>query len=71
MITRAQAEALLTLAEALEVCEREGWGIGAWAAGGYGHLDTCRLDDGNPDKFLSSVDVRLTVSELVPKSIGS
>lgn len=63
MLTRAQAEALLTLAESLEACERQGLEL---------------LPDGNtsifygPQKWidiewLKGVDVRLAVNALILK----
>lgn len=70
MITRAQAEALLTLAEALEACERLGWHIGASMRQGCGIVELTRLDS-CLDTELTALDIRLQVSELVPKSIGS
>lgn len=39
MIRRAQAEALLKLAEALEACELVGVKTGAWMAQGCGLID--------------------------------
>jgi len=68
MITRAQAEALLTLAEALEACAtvdvlvRPGTRV-VWVA--LPDEDVA-LEDG-----FTGMSVRLLVSKLVPKSIGS
>lgn len=80
MITRAQAEALLTLAEALEACERVGWYVGASMRQGCGIVELSP-DEADLDTTLTSVDVRLQLSDLLPiqvplsdvapKSIGS
>lgn len=67
MITRAQAEALLTLAESLEACERLGIDL---------HLpqtacDSASIDIGDQVEFVDdfkSVTVRLAVNALIPKS---
>lgn len=71
MITRAQAEALLTLAEALEACERQGvtLAVDKVAPGvtiAYG------ANWGHPlGHDFTPVAIRLALSELVPKSTGS
>lgn len=70
MITRAQAEALLTLAESLEACERLGvelsvpgrWEMSLWISGDAFNLDL------NEQSELSGKVVRLAVSDLAPKS---
>lgn len=75
MITRAQAEALLTLAEALERCGEQGMliqvpgrcnvvlrGMTSLPVSLNLNYDACTL---------SAVDLRLLVSELTPKHIGS
>jgi hypothetical protein len=70
MITRAQAEALLTLAEALEACERQELGL---AADQFGNI-WLRATDPFNDVTLPAVDgmsVRLAVNALVPKHTGS
>lgn len=66
MITRAQAEALLTLAESLEACERL-------------DLVVTESDDGMriessgavllwvPAVYANSVQLRLAISKLIPK----
>lgn len=63
MITRAQAEALLTLAESLEACERVGMSFSMDDAGlfvsGIGLLENL----GKP----SGMSVRLAVEALIPK----
>jgi hypothetical protein len=69
MITRAQAEALLTLAESLEACER--FGIELCVPG----RDEMVLIVGDcPENLdlhnggLTSVSIRLAVNALIPKS---
>lgn len=67
MITRAQAEALLTLAEALEACERTGVSIEPANSSFsifYGNKYTETRD-------LTGMSVRLAVNALVPKHTGS
>lgn len=70
MITRAQAEALLTLAESLEACEREGVEINV------GCMFNLELDFKDTGKTfaqinqLSGMDLRLVVSLLSPKRSG-
>lgn len=72
MITRAQAEALLTLAESLEACERLGlriiphmdWETPKVAMFQFSDM-ICKTDR------LTSVEVRLAVNALVPKHTGS
>jgi len=67
MITRAQAEALLTLAESLEACERLDIDL---------HLpqtacDSASIDVGDHVEFVDdfkAVTVRLAVNALIPKS---
>lgn len=67
MITRAQAEALLTLAESLEACEREGVEV------------TCKLrfpgfllsHFPDTERLFSGAGVREVVNALVPKHTGS
>lgn len=65
MITRAQAEALLTLAESLEACERQQikivhthGGIDLFYGGKYTTL--CHFE-------LNSMAVRIAVNALIPK----
>lgn len=68
MITRAQAEALLTLAEALEDCERQGVhvrpGLDGQAQIDYGpaYPDTIELSE------YTGMLLRLAVNDLVPKN---
>lgn len=66
MIRRAQAEALLKLAEALEECERNGLTLES------DHGEYLRLDDAvkNLECFeaLTGVAVRMAVAKLYPKS---
>lgn len=65
MITRAQAEALLTLAESLEACERQGLSLmlgDDFADVVYGDgFNSFRVDD------LTGMDFRLAVNALIPK----
>lgn len=66
MITRAQAEALLTPAESLEACERLGVHLGAepkkaFLVWGFGKDDGVDLDG------LQSFTLRLAVNALIPK----
>lgn len=65
MITRAQAEALLTLAESLEACERVGVEIGLVAGAElfYGQRGVWIDIDS-----LSGRSIRGTVQKLIPKS---
>lgn len=68
MIRRAQAEALLKLAEALEECERQGVTVGANA-----DRDQCVFVNGRKVydtrySDLTPMRVRLAVNALVPKS---
>lgn len=66
MITRAQAEALLTLAESLEACERVGLDarlsptLGKFFIGGYS--GALRVD---------AAQLRTAVADLMPKHTGS
>lgn len=66
MIRRAQAEALLKLAEALEECERNGLTLET----DYGEY--LKLDDGDKNlecfQELTGVAVRIAIAELYPKS---
>lgn len=64
MITRAQAEALLTLAESLEACERLNIGLSHHSAGmtlGPDDNIECILPDS------TSIQLRLAVNALIPK----
>jgi hypothetical protein len=69
MITRAQAEALLTLAESLETCERlnvrlrlRNQTIDLQCASGFrAHVVT----------GLTSRDIRTAVADMIPKHTGS
>lgn len=67
MITRAQAEALLTLAESLEACERLGFHIGAWMTQGVG-IAYLTTDTQELDTELTAMDIRLYVSDRIPHS---
>lgn len=69
MITRAQAEALLTLAEALEACERVGAGATVDIDGELMELPMGW--DRERFQYLNSVTLRLAISAATPKSIGS
>lgn len=66
MIRRAQAEALLKLAEALEECERNGVELGH----SYDGIDVFLNDSYYPVSpgMLTGVDVRMALSWLYPKS---
>lgn len=66
MITRAQAEALLNLAEALETCER----VNAGATANVGE-DVLRGSGWGSREQMTAIQLRLAISEAVPKSIGS
>lgn len=62
MITRAQAEALLTLAESLEACERLGVKVSP-------DENFIMLDTGDRFEYvgsMSSIEVRLAVNALIP-----
>lgn len=68
MITRAQAEALLTLAESLEACERLNIGV---VPSFDGSQNLQFLDSSAPFARVSALHgkkVRNAVSELVPKT---
>lgn len=71
MITRAQAEALLTLAESLEACERVGVELAAEESQGCGQLAVST--DGTPcfGAEISGRVIRRYVAELMPKHTGS
>ena len=60
MITRAQAEALLTLAESLEACERQEIKFMVSVAGKEDSL----LDAGF---YRTALQLRMAVNELIPK----
>lgn len=68
MITRAQAEALLTLAESLEACERVGVKTGAWMAQGVGLIDIVvdGTDEGL-DTTMTGEMIRYFVADRIPK----
>lgn len=68
MITRAQAEALLTLAESLEACERVGVSIADEDVSQYICYGVGKYENVGQ---LTSVSVRLAVNNLVPKHTGS
>lgn len=68
MITRAQAEALLTLAESLEACERQGLGVseddeGLWVQS----LVTMDTLYHNSKVGIGAMSIRLAVNALTPK----
>ncbi len=70
MITRAQAEALLTLAESLEACERLDVHV---AVPGRGEVlliwgPYAENFDLNVSDALSPVELRLLIDRLMPKS---
>lgn len=70
MITRAQAEALLTLAESLEACERQGVFIGSYMRQGCG-LWAVTQDVNDVEDTITGLEIRHYVSERVPKHTGS
>lgn len=63
MITRAQAEALLTLAESLEACERQGVTLML----GDDFADICFANDSHRVQDIDGMSIRLAVNALVPK----
>lgn len=67
MITRAQAEALLTLAESLEACEKLGLSV---EGADYGSDVALSLKHGgylmSPSPMLTAMSVRLAVNDLIP-----
>lgn len=65
MITRAQAEALLTLAESLEACERLNVHVGTWMAQGLGLIDISLKGKDEFDTELSGQTVRLFVTDRI------
>lgn len=65
MITRAQAEALLTLAESLEACERLNVHVGAWMAQGLGLIDISLTGNNEFDTDLTGQTVRLFVTDRI------
>ena len=71
MITRAQAEALLTLAESLEACERLNL---EFNADYEGMLHLCHADTGNHLWLVGALgagNIRTSVADLMPKHTGS
>ena len=64
MIRRAQAEALLKLAEALEECERNGVLIQSTSYGLDISVGVCW----RPDVELTGVGLRMAIAKLYPKS---
>lgn len=76
MITRAQAEALLTLAESLEACERQGVDLQVTGFGGTGQL-LVRLTGGGFECPLGrhgdirAIQLRCEIAAHVPKHTGS
>lgn len=66
MITRAQAEALLTLAESLEACERRG--VPLEPVSGI-NLEASSLD--RPLWAGSARNLRERINDLIPKHTGS
>ena len=68
MITRAQAEALLTLAESLEACERLGVEVGECSDGKLSILIGDKYWFPAEFEMLNALSVRLAVNALIPKS---
>lgn len=68
MITRAQAEALLTLAESLEACEKVGLTISGDADGDQVICKDGRYLHNTMHPDLQPVRIRRAISELYPKS---
>jgi hypothetical protein len=67
MINRAQAEALLTLAESLEACHR----IGIFLDLPETACDSASIDIGGYQHHMdcfSAISIRLAVNALIPKS---
>lgn len=67
MITRAQAEALLTLAESLEACERLGVEVGECSDGKLSIAINGEYWFPNEYQPLNAMSIRLTVNALIPK----
>lgn len=68
MITRAQAEALLTLAESLEACERLNL---EFQADYEGMLHLCHADTGNQLSLVGALgpsNLRTAVADLMPET---
>lgn len=66
MITRSQAEALLTLAESLEACERQG----IWLTEDEDHTPCLRI----PGEYkrmcgFKGMNIRLALDALIPKKL--
>ena len=66
MITRAQAEALLTLAESLEACERLGVELVGTDVGNYVNYGESLNAAFDVDDFYA-MSIRLAVNALIPK----
>lgn len=66
MITRAQAEALLTLAESLEACERLGIELGGYSVNGSAVLDL-DVSPGGFESLLTAEDIRSFVTKRLAK----
>lgn len=69
MITRAQAEALLTLAESLEACER--LNLCLIGSGSYPDMYVVPVDQLPEGSVLASSTLRTAVADLMPKQTGS
>ena len=68
MITRTQAEALLTLAESLETCEQLGIRISEYGDGvGVYTVEPPITLHFQPRPFIDGMAIRLAVNALVPK----
>ena len=67
MITRAQAEALLTLAESLEACERLGLGLAAGRDGSSFLTYGASVDDSERLRSFDAISMRLAVNALITK----
>lgn len=66
MITRAQAEALLTLAESLEACDRLGIELGGYSANGSAVVDV-DISHGGFESVIKGQDIRTFVRLRLPK----
>jgi hypothetical protein len=66
MITRAQAEALLTLAESLEACERLGVEVQE-STDGMCIIANGECHDSDLYSRLNGMSVRLLLNKLIPK----
>lgn len=71
MITRAQAEALLTLAESLEACERVGLNLVIPARDLEVHMPGGSRELDLSGAYFDGSSIRTAVADLMPKHTGS